>query len=155
MRILCLLVALASAQNYRYIARKAPIPTRYCILKNCHNCARSFNHNFGTRASKAVCTAMYHQAGCCDFYIKRSKGILFWNKSDKTIKSKIFFGRMKDFFWKVSAFLFFVTLYGEPLLSHTGISINKNVLINRMFKLQLHMLEVPNLELIKRALRVN
>ena len=64
--------------KYRYIARKTPIPTRYCILKNCHNCARSFNHNFGTRASRAVCTAMYHQAGCCDFYIKRSKGILFW-----------------------------------------------------------------------------
>ena len=77
MKILFMLVAWAFAHKYRYIARKTPIPVRYCILKNCHSCARSFNHNFGTRASRAVCTAMYHQAGCCDFYIKRSKGILF------------------------------------------------------------------------------
>ena len=40
---------------------------------------------------------------------------------------------MKDFLWKVSAFLFFVILYDKPLHSHTGISINKNVLINKMF----------------------
>ena len=73
--MLALLVSIASA--YNYIPMKKAIPTKYCIVKNCHNCARSFNHNFGTRASRAVCTAMYHQAGCCDFYIKRSKGILF------------------------------------------------------------------------------
>ena len=76
MKIL-LMVAWAFAHNYRYIARKTQIPARYCILKNCHNCARSFNHDFETRASRAVCTAMYHQAGCCVFYIKRSKGVLF------------------------------------------------------------------------------
>ena len=73
--ILALLVALASAYTYKPLKKR--IPARYCIVKNCHNCARSFNYNFGTRASRAVCTAMYHQAGCCDFYIKRSKGILF------------------------------------------------------------------------------
>ena len=82
--ILVLLVSLASA--HRYQALKKPIPTKYCIIKNCHNCARSFNYNFGTRESRAVCTAMYHQPGCCDFYIKRSKGILFWIFKIKTLQ---------------------------------------------------------------------
>ena len=77
MKIFLMMFVWTFAHTYRYIARKNPIPTHYCIVKNCHNCARSFNHNFGTRASRAVCTAMYYQAGCCDFYIKRSKGIQF------------------------------------------------------------------------------
>lgn len=53
------------------------IPTNYCILKNCHNCYRAINNDFGGKQSMVVCSAMYHQPGCCDFYIKRSKGILF------------------------------------------------------------------------------
>ena len=54
------------------------IPANYCILKNCHNCYRAINNDFGGKQSRVVCSAMYHQPGCCDFYIKRSKGILFW-----------------------------------------------------------------------------
>ena len=77
MMLLYLLIAFASAGTYQFHPYNKSIPTKYCILKNCHNCARSFNYNFGTQESRAVCTAMYQQAGCCDFYIKRSRGILF------------------------------------------------------------------------------
>ena len=76
MKIISLLYLSVASYVYRPIQYR--IPAKYCIIKNCHNCARSFNFNFGTRASRAVCTAMYHQRGCCDFYIKRSKGYQFW-----------------------------------------------------------------------------
>ena len=57
---------------------RTKIPTKYCIVKNCHNCYRAINNDFGGKQSMVVCSAMYHQSRCCDFYIKRSKGILFW-----------------------------------------------------------------------------
>ena len=57
------------------------IPLKYCTVKNCHNCARSINYGFGNRDSRVACTSMYHQKGCCDFYIKRSKGMVAWSPS--------------------------------------------------------------------------
>ena len=60
-----------------YEPMETEIPVQYCIVKNCHNCYRMFHYNFGTEVSRRVCTTMYHQAGCCDFYIKRTKGTLF------------------------------------------------------------------------------
>ena len=85
-----LIFADASAYNYRFEPYTKPIPAKYCIVKNCHNCARSFNNDFGTRESRAVCTAMYHQPDCCDFYIKRSKGTLFWVKFCKSSSTCLF-----------------------------------------------------------------
>ena len=55
------------------------IPVKHCKLTNCHNCAQAISSNFGGKQSRIICSVMYHQPGCCDFYIKRSKGILFWN----------------------------------------------------------------------------
>ena len=60
-----------------YEPMETDIPVQYCIVKNCHNCYRMFHYNFGTEVSRRVCTTMYQQAGCCDFYIKRTKGTLF------------------------------------------------------------------------------
>lgn len=53
------------------------IHPKYCIVKNCYNCARVFNHNFGTKEQRYVCQSMLRQKGCCDFYNRKSKGILF------------------------------------------------------------------------------
>ena len=75
--LLYMLIAFASAGTNQFQPYTKSIPIKNCALKNRHNCARSFNHNFGTQESRAVCTAMSHQAGCCDFYIKRSRKILF------------------------------------------------------------------------------
>ena len=67
-----------------YKPLETEIPVKYCIIKNCHNCYRMFHFNFGTEVSRRVCTTMYHQAGCCDFYIKRTKGTLFWSTVSRT-----------------------------------------------------------------------
>ena len=45
----------------QYKAMTKAILQKFCIIKNCHNCARSFNNNFGKRATRAVCTAMYRK----------------------------------------------------------------------------------------------
>ena len=68
----------SSSAPSNLISYEMPIPVQHCKLTNCHNCARAINNNFGGKQSKIICSAMYHQPGCCDFYIKRSKGILFW-----------------------------------------------------------------------------
>ena len=70
----CLASSSSPSEPYEFHTK---IPTNYCILKNCHNCYRAINNDFGGKQSMVVCSAMYHQPGCCDFYIKRSKGILF------------------------------------------------------------------------------
>ena len=73
MKLFSQMMALTAA----YEPMKTEIPVKYCIIKNCHNCYRMFHYNFGTEETRRVCTAMYHQPGCCDYYIKLSKGILF------------------------------------------------------------------------------
>ena len=80
--MLALLVAFASA--YYYVPMKKPIPAKYCIVKNCHNCARSFNFNFGTRASRTICTAMYHQAAAT---FKSNEARESFSKSHNEIKT--------------------------------------------------------------------
>ena len=67
--IVSVLVALCTADMV--------IHPKYCIVKNCYNCARVFNHNFGTKEQRYVCQSMLRQKGCCDFYNRKSKGILF------------------------------------------------------------------------------
>ena len=70
----CLASSSSPSEPYEFPTK---IPTNYCIVKNCHNCYRAIKNDFGGKQSMVVCSAMYHQPGCCDFYIKRSKGILF------------------------------------------------------------------------------
>lgn len=53
------------------------IDQKYCIVKNCYNCERVFQKGFGSKSQKYVCGVMLRQKGCCDFYIRKSKGILF------------------------------------------------------------------------------
>ena len=54
------------------------IDQKYCIVKNCHNCARAFQKDFGSKSQRYVCGVMLRQKGCCDFYTRKSRGILFW-----------------------------------------------------------------------------
>ena len=71
-------------QIYKYLfvfgllqVNSLEIDHKYCIVKNCHNCARVFQKGFGNKNQKYVCSVMLRQSGCCDFYLRKSKGILF------------------------------------------------------------------------------
>ena len=69
MMIISILFAVCTADMF--------IHPKYCIVKNCYNCARVFNYDFGTEEQRYVCQSMLRQKGCCDFYTRKSKGILF------------------------------------------------------------------------------